>query len=196
VQRPTKAWPAIAARRADVAVVNLGVGGNDYLDPFVARAIRDTAADVISLEVGVNIVMQATFTRRTFGPALDGFLDTIREGHAETPLIVMSPIVCPLLEAATGPLGIDDAGNLTARQVDEDEGWPLLSLERVRQLIEAVVVRRSRSDPNLAYVDGLQLFGADGAADLADGIHPTSEGYERLGRRFADTALDSMPPGR
>jgi hypothetical protein len=189
VERPTHTWPAIAARLGELDLLNLGVGGNSHLDPFVARAIRDTPADVISLEVGPNIVMESTFTRRTFVPALAGFLDTIRDGHPETPLYVVSPIVARLLERASGPLGIDEAGNLTTQSVDDDAGWPLLSLERVRELTEKVVASHAENDPNVVYVDGLELFGPEDIGDLADGFHPTPQGYETLGRRFNQTVL-------
>lgn len=41
---------------------------------------------------------------RAFGPAVHGFLDTLREGHPTTPLLVISPIYCPLHENTPGPL--------------------------------------------------------------------------------------------
>jgi GDSL-like Lipase/Acylhydrolase family len=196
VRRPTKTWPAIAAELSGVELVNLGVGGNSHLDPFVARAIRDAEADVISLEVGPNIIMDATFTRRTFGPALMGFIDTIRDGHPESPLYIVSPIVAPLLESAAGPLGVDEAGNLTTRRTDGADGWPLLSFERIRQLVDDVVSARSDEDANLVHVDGLELFGLDDAGELADGFHPTPKGYELLGERFAVSVLSPRAAGR
>jgi GDSL-like Lipase/Acylhydrolase family len=192
VRRPTKTWPAIAAQVGGVDLVNLGVGGNSHLDPFVARAIRDAEADVISLEVGPNIVIDATFTRRTFGPALMGFIDTIRDGHPDTPLYVISPTVAPVLERAAGPLGVDAQGSFTVREIDEVDGWPLLSLERVRQLVDHVVSVRRGEDANVHVVDGLDLFGLGDVDELADGFHPTEAGYERLGRRFAEVAFGDL----
>ena len=41
--------------------------------------------------------------RRAFTPAVHGFLDTIREGHPDTPLLVVSPILCPIHEDTPGP---------------------------------------------------------------------------------------------
>ncbi|GAA3079794.1 hypothetical protein GCM10020000_76980 [Streptomyces olivoverticillatus] len=38
---PTSIWPALAATRGGVELVNLGLGGNALLDPFVARVMRD-----------------------------------------------------------------------------------------------------------------------------------------------------------
>ncbi|GAA1541587.1 hypothetical protein GCM10009678_25120 [Actinomadura kijaniata] len=47
-------------------LINPGFSGGALLDPFSARAMRDT-------------------------PAVHGFLDTIREGRPTTPLLVVSP---------------------------------------------------------------------------------------------------------
>ena len=53
---PTTTWPAVAARLGGVDLVNLGFGGSALLDPFTARAMRDTPADLISVKIGINIV--------------------------------------------------------------------------------------------------------------------------------------------
>lgn len=192
--RPTMTWPAVAARLAGVDLVNLGVGGNCHLDPFVARAIRDTRADLISMKVGMNIAMDGTFTRRTFAPALHGFLDTVREGHPDTPVVVISSTISPLLEDAAGPLGIDDQGALTARAVGDDATWPLLSLGRIRQIMGEVVATRSATDANLFYIDGLGLFGADDLGDLTDGFHPNQRGHQKIGERFVRAGFGMLPP--
>ena len=39
--------------------------GECYLDPSVARVIRDTACDCITLKVGINPLCVAAFNRRT-----------------------------------------------------------------------------------------------------------------------------------
>ena len=54
--RPTATWPAVAARRGGVELVNLGFGGSALLDPFTARTLQDTPADVISIKIGINLV--------------------------------------------------------------------------------------------------------------------------------------------
>lgn len=78
--RPTGIWPVVAARRAGVDLINLGFGGSALVDPFMARLIRDTPADVISLKLGINVVNLDAMRLRSFVPAVHGFLDTIREG--------------------------------------------------------------------------------------------------------------------
>ncbi len=107
---PTGTWSVVAAVLAGAEVINLSQAGNALLDPYVARTTRDMPADLISLKVGINIVALSAFRLRTFGPALHGFLDTIRDGHPDTPLLLISPVSCPALEqvpgpAATGPDG-------------------------------------------------------------------------------------------
>ena len=110
---PTGIWPARAARLANVDLVNLGFGGGALLDPFTARTMRDTAADLISVKIGINLVNLDLMRLRAFGPAVHGFLDTIRDGHPTTPLLVVSPIFCPIHEATPGP-GMFDMSFLAA----------------------------------------------------------------------------------
>ncbi|MGH8083136.1 MAG: SGNH/GDSL hydrolase family protein, partial [Lysobacter sp.] len=99
---PTGTWPAVASLRADVGLINLGFGGSALLDPFAARTIRDLAADFISLKIGINLVNLDLMRMRAFGPAVHGFIDTIREGHPTTPLLIVSPILCPIHEDTPG----------------------------------------------------------------------------------------------
>jgi lysophospholipase L1-like esterase len=165
---PTSTWAAICADTAGLALTSLGYSGNAMLDQFIARTIRDLPADVISLKVGANIVEHSTMTERVFAPALDGFLDTIREGHPDTPLIVASALACPRLE--------DTGGN-------DPDG---LTLRRVREIVAHLVARRATAgDPAIHYLDGLTLLGVDEADLLADGIHPGPEAQPLLGTRFA-----------
>jgi hypothetical protein len=104
---PTSTWPAQAALAAGAELVNLGFGGSALLDPFTARAIRDTAAGLISVKIGINLVNTDLMRLRAFGPAVHGFLDTIREGHPTTPLLVVSPTYCPIHEHTPGPAAPD-----------------------------------------------------------------------------------------
>lgn len=97
----------VAARAADVRLHNLGFGGSAMVDPFTARVIRDTPADVISVKLGINVVNGDVMRRRAFEPAVHGFLDTIRDGHPSTPVLLVSPIHCAIHEHAPGPGRVD-----------------------------------------------------------------------------------------
>lgn len=104
---PRGVWPVAAADQLGLDVTNLGFAANAQLDPFTARAMRDSGADLLSLKIGINIVGGDTMKRRTFVPAVHGFLDTIREGAPETPILVISPITCPMHEETPGPTVTD-----------------------------------------------------------------------------------------
>ncbi|QXJ25165.1 lipase [Actinomadura graeca] len=178
---PTRTWPARVARSAGLDLTSLAFAGNCHLDPFVARTIRDLPADVITLKVAVNVQNLDSLKVRTFGPVLHGFLDTVRDGHPHTPLLVVSPIFCPTAEHRAGPTVQDATGRYVAKG---DTSPSALSLVRMRELIEEVVAVRADGDPRLAYLDGRSLFGAADAGDLYDGLHPNADGYRRIGERF------------
>lgn len=191
---PTGTWPVVAAALGGVDVINLSQAGNALLDPYVARTIRDMPADLISLKVGINIVTLAAFRLRTFGPAVHGFLDTIRDGHPDTPLLLMSPISCPAFEDSPGPAMISPDGKVTSVGDPAQVAAGALSLAVVRAELERIVNVRQRHDPHLHYLDGRELLGPNDTDDLADGLHPTAVAYRRMGKRFAaHTFADDGP---
>ncbi|MBF6059187.1 lipase [Nocardia terpenica] len=198
-ERPTGTWPAVAAARGGVDLINLSLRGNSLLDPFMARTIRDTPADLISLKIGINIVNCDLMRLRAFAPAVHGFLDTIRETHATTPLLVVSPILCPAFEDTPGP-GVPDVG--TGRLLFRAIGNPAdvasgtLTLTVVRKELSDIVSRRAATDPNLHYLDGLTLYGESDHAELPlpDALHPDSAIHQRMGERFADRVFASGGP--
>jgi hypothetical protein len=192
---PTGTWPAIAARAAGVELTSLGLAGQCMLDQFVARTIRDLPADVISLKVGINVVNGDTLRERTFGPALHGFLDTIREGQPATPILVVSPIFCPSAEESPGPtIPGPDGRYITVGGLDELR-LTCLTLTKIRESIRSIVeLRAGLGDENLHYLNGLELFGAEDAGDLPDDLHPNPAGYARMGQRFAELAFGPSGP--
>ena len=101
VWRPFEAWPAMVARQHSLELTNVALAGQCQLDPFMGRVIRDAPADVISLKLGINLVNANSMTERTFGPAVHGLLDHVRDGHRGVPVLVVSPIFCPLRRCAT-----------------------------------------------------------------------------------------------
>ncbi len=110
---PTRTWPAVAARTADLDLLALGYAGQCHFDPLVARMIRDQPADCISLKLGINVQGAGTLTERSFASAVHGFLANVRDGHPNVPLTVVSPVHSPEREAEPGP------GGLTLRQIRE-----------------------------------------------------------------------------
>jgi hypothetical protein len=196
-ESPTSIWPALAASLGDVELVNLGFGGSALLDPFTARTMRDTPADVISLKIGINLVNTDLMRLRAFTPAVHGFLDTIREGHPDAPLLVISPLFCPIHEVTPGP-GAFDMNALAAGKVAfRATGDPAeakagkLTLTVVRDELQRIVQQRAANDPYLRYLDGLELYGQQDFADLPlpDQLHPDGPAHRRIGERFARLAF-------
>lgn len=198
---PTEIWPVVAARAAGVQLRNLGFGGSAMVDPFLARVIRDQDADLISVKLGINVVNADAMRARAFVPAVHGFLDTVREGHPDTPLLVVSPIFSGIHESTPGPGAFDPDGLRAGAARFVATGSPAevargaLTLEVVRDLLAAVVAARS-DDPALHYLDGLSLYGADDAVahPLPDGLHPDTDTHRVIGERFAAAAFGADGP--
>lgn len=193
----TGTWPVVAALAADVTLTNVAFSGSAMLDPFTARTMRDQPADIISLKVGINLVNGDTMRMRTFRPAVDGFLDTLREGHASTPVVVISPIYCEPVELAAGPTVQDPTRPYEwsiAGGTEADVALGKLSLGSIRAALADIVERRRGSDPHLHYVDGSTLYGALDAErmPLPDNLHPGPDVQRLIGERFADQVLESM----
>ncbi|MDF2826561.1 MAG: lipase [Mycobacterium sp.] len=199
---PSTTWPALAAAAGKLDLVNLGFSGSAMLDPFVARVIRDHPADLISVKIGINLVNSDLMRQRAFGPAVHGFLDTIRDGHPGTRLIVIGPLHCPIHESTPGP-GAFDTDALAAGAVRfvatgdpadalvPNAGLRRLTLSNIRVLLAEIMAQRSADDPALSYVDGLDLYGpADTATHpLPDNLHPDAATHQLIAQRFAARAF-------
>ncbi len=198
---PTTTWPALAASLGGVELVNLGLGGSALLDPFTARAMRDTPADLISVKIGLNLVNADLMRLRAFTPAVHGFLDTIREGHPTAPLLVVSPVLCPIHEDTPGPSAPDFSNLREGRLQFKAVGDPAeraagkLTLNVIREALSGLVEQRSADDPNLYYLDGRSMYGERDFAELPlpDQVHPDAATHRRMGDRFA--ALAFAPDG-
>jgi hypothetical protein len=199
---PSTTWPALAASLGGVDLVNLGLGGGALLDPFTARALRATPADLISVKIGINLVNADLMRLRAFIPAVHGFLDTIREGHPDTPLLVVSPLHCPIHEDTPGPslpdLGDLGSGRLRFRAAGDpaERAAGKLTLEVIREELSRIVKQRTADDPHLHYLDGHALYGAADCAELPlpDQLHPDAATHRRIGERFAELAFGAGGP--
>jgi hypothetical protein len=185
---PSETWPAVAAQKAGLELLHLGLGGQCHVDAFVARAIRDSDISLISLKLGINVVNGDTMRERAFRPAVHGFLDTIREKKPTVPIVIVSPILCPAAESQPGPT-LREGATFVTRPREPALSLGALTLERIRAVLEeAVASRRAQGDRNLHYLSGLELFGKEDLADLPDGLHPNASGLKRMGERFATIA--------
>ncbi len=162
---PAQTWPALVARQWDLNLTCLGFGSNCHLDPEVARVIRSLPAAMVSMCVGTNICGMSSLSPRTFAPCLIGFIRTIREGHPDVPIIVMSPIINPRRETTPNDVGF----TLTAMR---------------GEIVEVVSMLQELGDDNLHYVDGLKVFGSEHVELLEYGAHPGPTGYRVLAEGF------------
>ena len=125
---------------------------------------------------------------------MHGFLDTIREGHPTTPLLVISPLFCPIHEETPGPGAVDlstGALRFVATGKPEEVAGGKLALGVIRTALQEIVAQRAASDPQLHYLDGLALYGAGdhAALPLPDRLHPDAATHALIGDRFAAMAF-------
>jgi hypothetical protein len=154
--------------------------------------MRDTPADLVSVKIGINIVNADAMRMRAFVPAVHGFLDLIRDGHPDVPLLVVSPIYCPVHEDAPGPSAPDFSGVAEGRIRFKAGGDPAeralgkLTLNAIRDELARIVKQRSAEDPHLHYLDGRDLYGEADDTDLPlpDGLHPDATAHRLMGERF------------
>lgn len=163
---PCETWPALVSRRHDWDLTCLGFGGECHLDPVVARTIRDTPADIVSLCLGINIYGRGSFHERSLASAVSGFIETIREGKPQTPIVVITPIISPERE---------ETPNLVGMTLSEVRGHVATAAGTLMRL----------GDPNLFLVDGREVLGEEDTELLFDGLHPSADGYRLMADRLA-----------
>ena len=183
---PLGVWQVAAARELGLDVYNLGLGGCANLEQFAARTIRDMPAELISLKLGINVVNNASYTARTFGPAVHGFIDTIRDAHKTTPILVISPVCCPAHENNPGPSETGPDGMVKGQEFSRHSWIGELTLRGIREILSELVAVRAETDPNIHYMDGLQLFNETEALTMPDGIHPDAAGYRKIAANFVE----------
>jgi lysophospholipase L1-like esterase len=159
--------------------------------------MRDTPADVISVKIGINIVNADVMRVRAFGPAVHGFLDTIRDGHSKVPLLVVGPLYCAIHENTPGPVTFDPMALSEGAVRFIATGDPAaanrgsLTLTVIREQLAAVMAARVDEDPHLHYLDGHDLYGPsdDAAHPLPDNLHPDAATHRLIAERFARSAF-------
>jgi hypothetical protein len=161
--------------------------------------MRDTPADLISVKIGINLVNTDLMHLRAFTPAVHGFLDTVRDGHPTAPLLVTSPILCPIHEEAPGPSAPDfSTGQMQFRATGDpaQRASGKLALGVIREELARIVRHRAAGDPHLTYLDGRDLYGEADFAELPlpDQLHPDPAAHRRIGERFAALAFGAGGP--
>ena len=174
-ESPTQTWPAIVARGRGLNLRSLGLGGQCHLDPMIARLIRDLPADFVSMCLGINVYGGATLNPRSFRAAIIGSALTIRDGHPDVPIALMSTIGSPPREEAPNPVGF--------------------TLKAMREEVQAAVeTLKAHGDAHVHYVDGLEILGDEPELLGEDLCHPSAEGYKTMGKRFLEKVIPRMFP--
>jgi lysophospholipase L1-like esterase len=149
---PALAWPAVAGRKHGLDVANLGYAGAARGEVASAEQIAALDADVISISHGTNCWTRTPHSVDMMRAAVAAFIDVVRQGHPETPIVVVSPVLRPDAETKPNRLGA--------------------SLSDLRAAMEEAAGER-----DVVLVPGRDLIGPD---QLADGIHPDDEGHRIL----------------
>lgn len=174
---PAQNWPALVAQAHDWDHWNMGYGGQCCFDQIIARTIRDLPANRISLCLGIN-THQDLFGPRVWRPAVEGFILTVRDGHPQTPLLIISPIF-------SGP------------REDDDVPPCRIGLRTMRRELEEIVATfRARGDRHIHYLDGLKIIGKADAGTMPDELHPNADGIRLMGQRFIEHAPAAWREGQ
>jgi len=167
---PARAWGAVAARRHGLDLVNLGYAGSARGEIPCAEALSALEADVISISHGTNCWTRTPHSAALMLETTRAFLDIVRQGHPDTPVVVASPVLRPDAERTPNRLGAT-LGDLRAA------------------MEEAVTARLERGDANLVLVPGADVITAE---HLADGIHPGDAGQARLAEVFGPALSSAL----
>ncbi len=155
---PAQGWAAIAARKAGLDLANLGYAAAGRGEIVSAEHIAALPADIISISYGASCWTRVPHSVGMVTEGFIGFLDVVRDGHPDVPIVVISPVLRPDAE--------DEPNRLGATLAD------------IRQALESVTRDRIvEGDHTLALVAGEAIINAD---HLGDGIHPDDEGHKRI----------------
>lgn len=167
---PSGAWPAVAAREYELDVVNLGYAGSARGEIVSAEQIARLDADVISISHGTNCWTRIPFSAGMFRENTRAFLDVVRQGHPDTPIVLTSPVLRPDAEDTPNRLGA--------------------TLRDLRAVMEDVALERiAGGDDRVTLVRGSGLLEAE---HLPDGIHPGDEGHRILAVAFGGAVREAL----
>ena len=167
---PSGAWPAIVGRTHRLDVCNMGYAGSARGEIVSAEHVAALDADVISIAHGTNCWTRIPFSVEMMRAGTAAFIEVVRQGHPETPIVVASPVVRPDAETTPNRLG----ATLTDLR---------LAMEQVAQ------ARVDSGDKRLTLVPGGDIIGPE---LLADGIHPGDEGHRVLAEVIGGAVRDAL----
>jgi len=157
--RPGMAYQAILGRMLNIDFVNLGFSGNGKGEPEVARMVAELDASVFVFDYAQN-----NRTAASLGEVYEPFLNTVREKHPLTPILVVTPIANSR-ESLPGAQG---------------------EMPRMRAIIRGVAGKHiAAGDEHLQIVEGTDLLGPERSDGLVDGTHPNDLGFQWMAEGLA-----------
>lgn len=169
--RPAHAWPAVAGRILGLDTVNLGYAGAARGELATAEQLSTLPADLITLAFGTNCWSGIPCSATLLYETTRAFIDLVRQGHPDTPLLLVSPVLRPEAEDTRNLLGATLAELRTAME------------EAVRDRKGSGSGSGSGSgDQRLALLPGRDLLRPE---QLADGLHPNDAGHAALAAAVA-----------
>lgn len=165
--RPHLAWPARAGRALGVETVNLGYAGASRGELASAEQLASLDADLITIAFGTNCWSRVPHSARLLYETARAFLDLVRRGHPDVPLLVVSPVVRPDAEAVPNVLGA--------------------TLRDLRTAME-----RAALDAGADLLPGGGLLDS---GHLVDGVHPGDTGHAILAEAVASALRKGLPQG-
>ncbi|MFD7443066.1 GDSL-type esterase/lipase family protein [Streptomyces sp. NPDC059909] len=172
--RPARSWPAAAGRALGLDTVNLGYAGAARGELPVAQQLAALPAEVLTLAFGTNCWSRIPYTAPLLYETVRAFVALVRQGHPDTPLLVLSPVLHPEAESTPNACGATLAELRTAME-------------------SAALDLASAGDGRLALLPGRGLLTAD---HLADGLHPNDAGHALMASAVADALRGAGFVGR
>lgn len=167
---PSRTWTAIASRKADLDLVNLGYAGSARGEIVSAEHLAGLPADVITVAYGASCWSRTPHSAGMVAEGLWGFLGMVRYSRPATPIVVISPLLQPDAEDSPNKLGS--------------------SLTDLRRAIESATRRRiDDGDVALQLIEGRGVLTEE---HLDDGIHPGDEGHRRIAAVVAKALIASL----
>ncbi|MFF5921229.1 GDSL-type esterase/lipase family protein [Streptomyces flavochromogenes] len=170
--RPAHSWPATAGRLLGLDAVNLGYAGGARGELPLAEHLARLPGEVITLAFGTNCWSTVPATADWLYATVRAFVSLVRQGHPDTPLLIVSPVLRPAAEHTRNVLG---ATLTELRRAMERAGRDLAA----------------EGDTRLLVLPGRPLLGPE---HLADGLHPDDRGHARIAAAVAEVLGGVLEP--
>lgn len=157
---PGLAWPALLGRLLCHEDRNLGFAGSARGEIQVASLIAQSQADLIVLAWGTNCWSRVPVDGALIREQMRLFIQMIRSGHPDCPIVVVSPIVRPLAEDEPNVFGA--------------------TLAEIRLGIESGVAEFAtrNGDQMILLIPGRDLIDESGLSE--DLLHPNDTGHAAI----------------